>query len=103
MQSAIDGVPLTLEQLSGYCELLVEAGNETTRDAIAGAMQAFCELPDQWEKLRAHPELLPDAVEEILRWVTPINYFVRTATAGLRAARPDHPRRRQGGPVLGLG
>ena len=80
VQSTIDDVPLTLEQLTGYCELLVEAGNETTRDAIAGAMQAFCEFPDQWEKLKAHPELLPDAVEEILRWVTPINYFVRTAT-----------------------
>ncbi|MGO8860085.1 MAG: cytochrome P450 [Acidimicrobiales bacterium] len=80
VQSTIDGVPLTLEQLTGYCELLVEAGNETTRDAIAGAMHAFCEFPDQWEKLRDHPDLLPDAVEEILRWVTPINYFVRTAT-----------------------
>jgi cholest-4-en-3-one 26-monooxygenase len=80
VQSSIDDVPLTLEQLTGYCELLVEAGNETTRDAIGGAMQAFCEFPEQWEKLRAHPELLPDAVEEILRWVTPINYFVRSAT-----------------------
>lgn len=80
VQSTIDGVPLTLEQLTGYCELLVEAGNETTRDAIGGAMQAFCEFPEQWEKLQAHPELLPDAVEEILRWVTPINYFVRSAT-----------------------
>jgi cholest-4-en-3-one 26-monooxygenase len=80
VQSTIDDVPLTLEQLTGYCELLVEAGNETTRDAIAGAMLAFCENPDQWEMLRAHPELLPAAVEEILRWVTPINYFVRTAT-----------------------
>jgi cholest-4-en-3-one 26-monooxygenase len=80
VQSTIDNAPLTLEQLTGYCELLVEAGNETTRDAIAGAMQAFCEFPDQWAKLRDQPELLPDAVEEILRWVTPINYFVRTAT-----------------------
>jgi cholest-4-en-3-one 26-monooxygenase len=80
VQSTIDDVPLTLEQLVGYCELLVEAGNETTRDAIAGAMHAFCEHPDQWERLRRHPELLSDAVEEILRWVTPINYFVRTAT-----------------------
>ena len=43
-------------------------------------MQAFCEYPDQWEKLRARPDLLPDAVEEILRWVTPISYFSRTAT-----------------------
>jgi cytochrome P450 len=72
--------PLRHDQIIGYCELLVEAGNETTRDAIAGAMYAFCEHPDQWDMLREHPELLPDAVEEILRWVTPINYFVRTAT-----------------------
>ena len=78
--SEIDGVPLNEQQLVGYCELLIEAGTETTRDAIAGAMQAFCEFPEQWEKLKAHPELMPDAVEEILRRVTPINYFVRTAT-----------------------
>jgi len=81
VQSEIDGVPLTQAQLVSYCELLVEAGNQTTRDAIAGGMQAFCEHPDQWEKLRAQPALLPDAVEEILRWVTPISYFCRTATA----------------------
>ncbi len=80
VQSEIDGVPLTRPQLVSYCELLVEAGNQTTRDAIAGGMQAFCEYPEQWEKLRAQPELLPDAVEEILRWVTPISYFSRTAT-----------------------
>jgi cholest-4-en-3-one 26-monooxygenase len=80
VQSEIDGVPLTQSQLISYCELLVEAGNQTARDAIAGGMQAFCEYPDQWEKLRAQPDLLPDAVEEILRWVTPISYFARTAT-----------------------
>jgi cholest-4-en-3-one 26-monooxygenase len=80
VQSDIDGVPLTKAQLVSYCELLVEAGNQTTRDAIAGGMQAFCEYPEQWERLRADPELLPDAVEEILRWVTPISYFSRTAT-----------------------
>jgi cholest-4-en-3-one 26-monooxygenase len=80
VQSEVDGAPLTRSQLISYCELLVEAGNQTTRDAIAGGMQAFCEFPDQWEKLRTKPEILPDAVEEILRWVTPISYFSRTAT-----------------------
>jgi cholest-4-en-3-one 26-monooxygenase len=79
-QSEIEDVPLTPQQLISYCELLVEAGNQTARDAIAGGMQAFLEHPDQWEKLRAEPELLPSAVEEILRWVTPICYFSRTAT-----------------------
>jgi cholest-4-en-3-one 26-monooxygenase len=81
IQSEIDGEPLTKNQLVSYCELLIEAGNQTTRDAIAGGMEAFCEHPDQWEKLKAEPELLPNAVEEILRWVTPISYFSRTATA----------------------
>jgi cholest-4-en-3-one 26-monooxygenase len=80
VQSEIDGVPLTRPQLISYCELLVEAGNQTTRDAIAGGMQAFCDNREQWEKLRAQPDLMPDAVEEILRWVTPISYFSRTAT-----------------------
>jgi cholest-4-en-3-one 26-monooxygenase len=79
-ESRVDGQPLTRRQLVSYCELLVEAGNETTRDAIASAMETFLQHPDQWELLRQHPELLPNAVEEILRWVSPINYFRRTAT-----------------------
>jgi len=81
VQADIDGVPLTGEQLVAYCELLVEAGNETTRNAISGGLLAFSEHPAQWDKLRAHPELLPDAVEEILRWASPISHFTRTATA----------------------
>ena len=76
----IDGAPLTDEQLVLYCELLVEAGNETTRNAVTGGLLAFSEHRDEWAKLRDHPELLPDAVEEILRWVTPISHFTRTAT-----------------------
>lgn len=78
--SEIDGEPLTEEQLLNYCELIVEAGNETTRNAISGGLLAFSEHPDQWERLRREPELLPSAVEEILRWVSPIIHFIRTAT-----------------------
>jgi cytochrome P450 len=76
----IDGAPLTAAQLLDYAELLVEAGNETTRNAISGGLLAFSEHPDQWERLRSEPELLPTAVEEVLRWVSPIIHFVRTAT-----------------------
>ena len=61
-------------------ELFVEAGNETTRNAISGGLLAFCEHPGEWERLKASPELLPRAVEEILRWVTPITHFTRVAT-----------------------
>jgi cytochrome P450 len=76
----VNGEPLSDEQLLGYCELFVEAGNETTRNAISGGLLAFCEAPDEWEKLRARPELMPDAVEEILRWASPISHFTRVAT-----------------------
>jgi cytochrome P450 len=80
IRGEVDGAPLTEEQLVLYCELLVEAGNETTRNAISGGLLAFSERPDEWEKLRANPELLPEAVEEMLRWVSPISHFTRTAT-----------------------
>ncbi len=80
IRGEIDGAPLTDEQLVSYSELLVEAGNETTRNAISGGLLAFCEHRDEWEKLRSRPELMPDAVEEILRWASPISHFTRTAT-----------------------
>ena len=80
IQAEIDGAPLTGEQLVSYCELLVEAGNETTRNAVSGGLLAFSEHRREWEKLRERPELLPGAVEEILRWVSPISHFTRTAT-----------------------
>jgi cytochrome P450 len=80
IRGQVDGKPLTAEQLLAYCELLVEAGNETTRNAISGGLLAFCEHPGEWDRLRSRPELLSDAVEEILRWVSPISHFTRVAT-----------------------
>jgi cholest-4-en-3-one 26-monooxygenase len=76
----LDGEPLSEEQLVSYCELLVEAGNETTRNAISGGLLAFSEHREQWDALRDDPAILPDAVEEILRWSSPISHFTRTAT-----------------------
>lgn len=80
VRGTIDGVPLTDEQILSYCELFIEAGNETTRNAISGALLAFCEYPAEWARLRDQPELLPEAVDEILRWVSPISHFTRVAT-----------------------
>jgi cholest-4-en-3-one 26-monooxygenase len=59
--------------------LLAVAGNETTRNAISGGMQALIEHPEQWAKLQADPSLIPAAADEIVRWVTPVNMFRRTA------------------------
>ncbi len=80
IRAEIDGEPLTERQLLAYCELMVEAGNETTRNAISGGLLAFSEHRDEWDRLRAHPELMSEAVEEILRWSSPITHFTRTAT-----------------------
>jgi cholest-4-en-3-one 26-monooxygenase len=60
--------------------LLAVAGNETTRNAISGGMHALIQHPEQWEKLRDDPSLIPAAADEIVRWVTPVNMFRRTAT-----------------------
>lgn len=80
LDAEIDGVPLSEEQVIAYCELMTEAGNETTRNAISRGLLAFCEHRGEWEKLRRRPELLPSAIEEILRFVSPIAYFARVAT-----------------------
>jgi cytochrome P450 len=80
LAATVDGEPLNHEQLLSFCELFIEAGNETTRNAISGGLLACCEHPDQWAQLRARPELLPTAVDEILRWVSPISHFTRVAT-----------------------
>jgi cholest-4-en-3-one 26-monooxygenase len=56
------------------------AGNETTRNLMSGAMVAFSQFPDQWERLRNDRSLLPSAVEEMLRFVTPVMNFRRQAT-----------------------
>src|SRR5204862_6571715 len=95
LSAEVDGEPLTELQLLMYCELIVEAGNETTRNAISGGLLAFSEHRAQWEKLRRHPELLPAAIEEMLRWVSPIIHFTRMATEssqvrGIEIPAGDH-------------
>ena len=75
-----NGDTLTEMEFNMFFVLLVVAGNETTRNATAGGMQAFIEHPEQWRRLQAEPELAATAVEEILRWVTPVMDFRRTAT-----------------------
>ncbi|MCA0378488.1 MAG: cytochrome P450 [Actinobacteria bacterium] len=78
--SEVDGRKLTPHELANFFSLLVIAGNETTRMAFSHAAKAFCDFPDQWTKLRENPQLVDSAVEEILRWATPIHHFRRTVT-----------------------
>jgi len=85
LMSVLTGVEIEGEHLSDlelelFFLLLTVAGNETTRNLISGAMVAFFDHPDQWELLRKDRSLLPSAVEEMLRFVTPVMNFRRQST-----------------------
>lgn len=76
-----DGEELTDAELGMFLIQLLVAGNETTRNSISGALVALAEHPAQLDHLIADPALLPSAVEEVLRWTTPVTSFLRTAVA----------------------
>ena len=76
----VEGQPLPTLELLSYYFLLVVAGNETTRNAMTGGLLALLENPGEWHKLRANKHLVGPAVEEIVRWTTPVIQFCRTAT-----------------------
>jgi cholest-4-en-3-one 26-monooxygenase len=74
----MDGDELSTTEIDLFFLLLAVAGNETTRNLISGAMVAFFDHPEQWQKLRDDRSLLKGAVEEMLRYVTPVMHFRRT-------------------------
>jgi hypothetical protein len=76
----VDGAPMGGMETMGYCLITFTAGHETTRGGIGGGMLALIENPGERERLAQHPELVPKAVEELIRFVTPVNHMVRTAT-----------------------
>ena len=79
-QAARGRSPLTDTDFDNYFLLLVIAGNETTRHAISNSMLGLIENQDQLRKLQEDPSLIPPAVEELLRWASPVYHFRRTAT-----------------------
>ncbi|HYM14717.1 MAG TPA: cytochrome P450 [Dehalococcoidia bacterium] len=80
LQAEVDGAALSEPEFDAFFLLLCVAGNETTRNLISGAMRTFIEHPHQRRRLIDDPALMPLAVEEMLRWVSPLIYFRRTAT-----------------------
>jgi cytochrome P450 len=81
LRAEVDGDRLTETDLDNFFSILVVAGNETTRIAIAQGVLAFCERPEQWDRVRADPGLLGTATEEVLRWSCPTHFMRRTAAA----------------------
>lgn len=78
--ASVDGEPLPVLDVLAFYQILVAAGNETTRNATSGGLLAFIEHPGEMAKVQADPSLLKPAVEEILRWTSPVIHFSRTAT-----------------------
>jgi len=76
----VEGERLSDDELAMFLVQLLVAGNETSRNMLSGGLVALADHPDQWQALRDDRRLVAPAVEEFLRWTTPVVYFMRTAT-----------------------
>ena len=84
--SEIDGQALDDDELWMFLNQLLVAGNETTRNLLSGGLVALAAAPEQFDRLKADRSLLPTAVDELLRWTTPVVGFMRTATRSTELA-----------------
>jgi cytochrome P450 len=80
MDAEVDGERLSHGELMAFLHLLLVAGNETTRNLIAMGTLALINHPDQLQMLVEDPSLIPTAVEEMLRWISPVTHMTRYAT-----------------------
>lgn len=80
----IDGEPLGLAETLGLFLITATAGHDTTSSTAAGGLKALIENSQELKKLRENPDLLPNAIEEFLRWVAPVKHFGRTATVDIK-------------------
>jgi cholest-4-en-3-one 26-monooxygenase len=86
VHAEIDGDRLTEAEFRNFFQILVFGGNETTRTALSHGLAAFAHHPDQWARLVADPGLVEAAVEEMIRWATPITHMRRTAAVDTELA-----------------
>ena len=87
----VDGESLSEAEVTFFFGILMFAGNDTTRNTASGGMRALIENPGERQKLVNNPEGIPNAVEEMLRWVTPVVYFTRVAQSDTEVG--GHPIR----------
>ncbi len=83
----LEGSRLTFDEMLQMLVLLLVAGNETTTNLIGNAAIELMQHPDQLERLRAHPELMPTAIDEVLRFASPVQVDVRRAARTVEVAR----------------
>ncbi|ULE33884.1 cytochrome P450 [Mycobacterium sp. IDR2000157661] len=75
----VDGELMSDMDTLSYYVIVASAGHDTTKDAISGGLHALIENPDELDRLRGDLSLMPTAVEEMIRWTTPVKEFMRTA------------------------
>jgi cytochrome P450 len=80
VEAEVDGERLTQEEILGFVQLLLVGGQETTANLINNAVLCFLENPDQLARLRGAPDLLPSAIEEVLRYRAPLHWMPRATT-----------------------
>ena len=80
VHAEVDGERLSADDIVQEALLILIGGDETTRHVISGGVHQMLLHPDQWQRVAEHPDDRPTAVEEMLRWVSPIKNMVRTAT-----------------------
>lgn len=77
--ATVNGEPIAESERNAYYLIVAAAGHDTTSSAISGGLLALIENPAEMAKLRANPSLIPNAVDEFVRWTTPVKHFFRTA------------------------
>lgn len=80
-QAQIEEESLSMREILGFCVLLLVAGNETTMNLLGNSLLCFEEHPEAWEELRQDSSLLPGAIEEVLRYRSPVQFLARVASA----------------------
>ena len=76
----VDGEPIGVREAMSYYAIIATAGHDTTSSTAAGGLLQLIRNPGELAKLKADPSLIPSAVEEMIRWVTPVKHFMRTAS-----------------------
>jgi cytochrome P450 len=86
LSGLVQGRPLESGEVIQSTYVLLVAGTETVRNVISNGIAALADHPEQLQALRQNPTLIEPAIEEILRWISPVNYFTRTATTDAELA-----------------
>jgi cytochrome P450 len=101
VQAQVEGERLTEDEILGFVQLLLVAGHETTTNLLNNAVLCFIGHPDQLDRVRAVPELLPSAIEEVLRYRSPVQWMFRFTRHDVEVGGETIPAGRLVLPVIG--